>query len=62
MKPDWTLISRDRGARNLVVLVAFVWSMVFAFFIFLAIRARMWSPYWAIRPSSPSVISWRRKP
>jgi hypothetical protein len=43
-------------------LVSVVWCAVFIFFGFLALRARMWSPYWVIHSSSPSVVSGRRKP
>lgn len=38
----------DSGARNLVLLVAAVWSCLFSFYGFLAYRARLWSPLWAI--------------
>ncbi len=50
-----TSVLNDKGARNLIVLVSVVWSAVFIFFGFLALRARMWSPCWVIRPSSPSL-------
>lgn len=57
-----TSVFNDKGAQNLIVLVSVVWCAVFIFFGFLALRARMWSPYWVIHSSSPSVVSGRRKP
>ncbi|OGS04692.1 MAG: hypothetical protein A3G41_00335 [Elusimicrobia bacterium RIFCSPLOWO2_12_FULL_59_9] len=38
----------DSVARNLIILVASVWGGLFSFYGFLAYRARLWSPLWAI--------------
>ncbi|MEK7475055.1 MAG: hypothetical protein AAB152_05410 [Candidatus Coatesbacteria bacterium] len=45
-------IMRDRGARNLVVLVCSVCVFLIIFFLFLAVQARMWTPYWAVHPTT----------
>ncbi|MBI4055542.1 MAG: cytochrome c [Elusimicrobia bacterium] len=42
---------KDRGSLNLVVLVLSVWAGLFLFYGFLAYRARLWSPLWAISPT-----------
>jgi len=42
----------DHGARNLVLLVASVWALLLGFYGFLAYRARLWSPLWAIEPTT----------
>ena len=43
---------KDRGSKNLVILVISVWSALFGFYGFLAYRARLWSPLWAIQPTT----------
>ena len=39
---------RDAGARNLALLVAGVLLMLLGYYAFLAWRARLWSPAWAV--------------
>lgn len=40
----------DRGARNVVILVASLGAVLLCFYGFLAYRAKRWSPLWAISP------------
>jgi mono/diheme cytochrome c family protein len=42
---------KNSGSRNLVLLVVSVSSSLLIFYGFLAIRARLWSPLWAIKPT-----------
>src|SRR3989344_4090222 len=42
---------KDRGSLNLILLVACVWAGLFSFYGFLAYRAGLWSPLWAISPT-----------
>lgn len=46
---------KDRGARNLVLLVGSVWAGLFIFYGFLAWRAWLWSPLWVIRPTTQEI-------
>ncbi|MBI2069499.1 MAG: cytochrome c [Elusimicrobia bacterium] len=48
---------RDKGARNLVFLVVFIGANLFSFYGFLAYRARLWSPLWAIQPTEKEFTS-----
>ncbi|MBI3291806.1 MAG: cytochrome c [Elusimicrobia bacterium] len=53
---------KDRGARRLIILVAAVWSALFGFYGFLAYRARLWSPLWAIQPTRRAYASIPERP
>ncbi len=43
---------KDAGALGLIVLVAGAWAGIFGFYGFLGWRARLWSPRWAITPTT----------
>lgn len=45
---------KDLVARNLVILFISVWTALFGFYGFLAYRAHLWSPLWAIQPTTKS--------
>ncbi|MBI4425826.1 MAG: cytochrome c [Elusimicrobia bacterium] len=45
----------DPGARNLILVFVAVWGGIFSFYGFLGYRARLWSPLWAIEPTTRHV-------
>ena len=44
----------DQGEKNLAILVISVCGLVLVLYAFMAVRARMWSPLWAVSPGATS--------
>ncbi len=51
MKPDFIFNPDDPGARNLVLVIVGLCACLLCFYLFLAVRARMWDPHWAVKPT-----------